>query len=732
MAAIPTILKGDDSGAITINIASGRTYTGATLVVAYQGVTRSFTNLTPGGTVSLTFTHDETAGFALKTAPILMRLIGQYGAEETVENADARIRVTDCLAEVNAGGSFIVQPGGTMVDPTKVPITEVGDVAARYTLADLQAKVNQIVRVLAQRSLLALGGVALLAWSAFGALDVQTARLDSLYNDALVVTNVSGSSGITANDATNIANYRVEEKVATWALKPNPEPVTDLSPAINYTTAVSNDMVTADADRYTKSEADGRFVASAGGKVAFANVTNKYGNAVSGSDIKLIEGSETSLATAISGKADAATTLSGYGITDAKIVDSMKIKLGSDEITPMVANGGIYAPNIEFIGKVTMSGNTDVYGSLKRENAEIVYGISTNGENYLHADVNLAPFGDGILSQARADSQSMVGGISNKLEYIEGYMAGQRVRISVTNYYGNTSGDLPRLRIEEFITATNVVDGVDVETNYWQMVWDENNKYQQFYTNTTIAVSGMTNDLYQTYYALLQERVNTKAPRAWGTLTSAGEAAPVGTVWHTEPNTVFAGGTEYAHAMVGTGVIGVLTSRGAAIYTDGEIGRFHFTTDDKTHYFGMNIASRYELGCDTDGITVTQVGGNNMVELLYNVTMSGKPILYYKPTLTNAWSQITDSTGAAVPGAPVYASWEQSPPAGSEICNINAGTGLSGFLKAGIEYDGSSKFETNMMADLAGGIIATNQTTNQMQPVEPYISNGQVLWRIKQ
>jgi len=37
-----------------------------------------------------------------------------------------------------------------------------------------------------------------------------------------------------------------------------------------------------------------------------------------------------------------------------------------------------------------------------------------------------------------------------------------------------------------------------------------------------------------------------------------------------------------------------------------------------------------------------------------------------------------------------------------------------------------------MMADLAGGIVATNQTSGQSQPVEPYITNGSVMWRVKQ
>jgi len=126
--------------------------------------------------------------------------------------------------------------------------------------------------------------------------------------------------------------------------------------------------------------------------------------------------------------------------------------------------------------------------------------------------------------------------------------------------------------------------------------------------------------------------------------------------------------------------------------------------------------------------------GDNLVQLTYNITMTGKPLLYYKTNLTDSveWEQITDSSGNPVTGASVAASWDQNPPTGSEICCINGGASLSGYFCAMIEHVGTSKFETNMMADLAGGIVATNQTNNQMQPVEPYIVNGQVLWRVKQ
>ena len=179
--AIPAILKGDDSGDVTITLADGHNYEGATLVVVFNGVTREFANLTAGGEVSLAFTADETAGMPLGTGLVLMRLIGPTGAVETVGNADARIKVTDCVAEVNAGDSFAVTPGVS-------PLADVEGLGTRYTGDQLRAKINEVIAKLG-------GAVAALLLCALpclgGALDVQTAPFGTVYSDAPVVTNVN-------------------------------------------------------------------------------------------------------------------------------------------------------------------------------------------------------------------------------------------------------------------------------------------------------------------------------------------------------------------------------------------------------------------------------------------------------------------------------------------------------------------------------------------------------------
>ena len=113
---IPTILKGDDAGAITLSLDSSHNYTNAVLAVAYQGVVKTFAGLSAGGTVSLVYNHVETAAFRLGCYPMEARLIGAGGSVETVSNAEWRIKVTDIVSEVNCGGSFAVVPGAASVE----------------------------------------------------------------------------------------------------------------------------------------------------------------------------------------------------------------------------------------------------------------------------------------------------------------------------------------------------------------------------------------------------------------------------------------------------------------------------------------------------------------------------------------------------------------------------------------------------------------------------------------
>lgn len=207
--AIPVILKGDDSGGVTITLAEGHSYAGATLVVVYNGVTREFSGLAAGGTVSLAFTAAETARMPLGTAMVNMRLVGPTGAVETVGNADARIKVTDCVAEVNAGGSFAVTPGGN-------PLDGVEGLGTRYTGDQLRAKINEVIAKLGGT----VAALLLCALPCLGGVTVQTAPLGGIYSDEPVVTNVTVDVSDKA-DSTNVyTKAEVDARIIELAQTP--------------------------------------------------------------------------------------------------------------------------------------------------------------------------------------------------------------------------------------------------------------------------------------------------------------------------------------------------------------------------------------------------------------------------------------------------------------------------------------------------------------------------------
>ena len=218
--AIPVILQGDSSGEVTISLAQGHNYEGATLVVVFNGVSRQYTNLTAGGSVVLAFTADETAGMPLGTALVNMRLVGANGGVETVGNADARIKVTDCVAEVNAGGSFAVTPGGN-------PLDGVEGLGTRYTGDQLRAKINEVIAKLGGT----VAALLLCALPCLGGVTVQTAPLGGIYSDEPVVTNVVVDMSDKA-DATNVYT-----KAETDAKIVELSPPVDLTGATNYTDA---------------------------------------------------------------------------------------------------------------------------------------------------------------------------------------------------------------------------------------------------------------------------------------------------------------------------------------------------------------------------------------------------------------------------------------------------------------------------------------------------------------
>lgn len=297
--------------------------------------------------------------------------------------------------------------------------------------------------------------------------------------------------------------------------------------------------------------------------------------------------------------------------------------------------------------------------------------------------------------------------LANIVNSWEGYWSGTNVMFEVTNYFGNTTGELPRLRIRE------LRDGA------WTNVWDEAHKFD-------VCKDEILREVAASNATVLAAVADGYAPKAWGAYTDKGETNVVGnSVWMTSPETYFAGGTEYQRVAVGAGAICVLTDNGAGAYTAGEAGTFRFQDEGGTNYFGFAKSDSYTIGCRTDGIAVE----GNLVTLRYDVIMGGTdvPVVYWRLALdAGAWVQLNNSDGTACAGAPYSVTWYTS--GGSYYAAINCGSNGSGFFKAETSVAGDVVFETNMKVRLGGGIECTNTQTGVMGVIRPTFNGSSVNW----
>ena len=293
----------------------------------------------------------------------------------------------------------------------------------------------------------------------------------------------------------------------------------------------------------------------------------------------------------------------------------------------------------------------------------------------------------------------------------ENFLDGSNVVFSITNYLsGSYNLDAAKLRI------------LELREGEYHEVFNSRDEIllhiENFRTNDFRVA---TNELV----GAVNEAIGGKADRDWGKYTSAGGDAPANTVYMTAPNTVFAGGLEYERVAVGEGTICVLTTRGAPTWTQGDEGTFKFQDDGGTNYFGFAKTDSYTIGANTDGITVQ--GG--MVTMNYNITMSGRPCVWYKSSLSSgAWEQLNLPDGSPVAGASHAVTWEANPDPGTQVCYINVGNQPSGFFKATVEVTGEAKFMTNMPADMSGGIVCPNTATGVSGVIKPTFDGTSVIW----
>ena len=732
-------IKKDDTVIVTSGTSAGKTG-----VVEYQGARRAGSGVVAGGSVAFSFTARETAAMSLGVYPVRVWIEGPGGVVTTAHNAKVRICVSDNPDDVHGGGAIYLDVIGSLHDIEGLP--------ARYTDEDLKAKVDEIIRRLG-------GTVAALLVCALPALGagvtVLTAPKGAIYNDQPVVTNIIADiPEVDMSAVTNIAQEAAtaaQERAASDAKANTTAATNALSAALTAAIPTDNAQLANGAGYVTKAVTNGLLktesdptvpawakAASAPLPPDYATVSNKAMSALQdyietdpyvpawareATKPTYTTNEISGLSAALNGKLDkTGGTITGdvevvgrFVVTTPEMDDQITIRDFAGTPGIQVSHRGSY----QFPGKAGLQ-TFAMLSDLEGVQADL-----TDATNY--TDAVAAEIRDDIpnvptwarqstkptytASEVGAYSASDGSSLEGIVNAWEGYWGGTNVIFEVTNYFGNTSGEAPRLRVKEFRDGS------------WRTVWDEDDKFHicetNLMTNVVGFVTGEVNDL--------KEYAQTNyAPMAWGAVTDKGNPNPVtNTVWMTSPETYFAGGTEYQRVAVGSGSICVLVDNGALTKTAGEPGTFRFQDDGGTNYFGFAKSDSYTIGCRTDGITVN----GNLVTLRYDVIMAGTdvPIVYWRLSLTEgSWVQLNNSDGTATQDAPYTVTWYQS--GGSYYAAINCGMNPSGFFRAETEVAGEVVFETNMKIRADGGIECRNTANSKIGVIRPTYNGSAVNW----
>lgn len=269
-------------------------------------------------------------------------------------------------------------------------------------------------------------------------------------------------------------------------------------------------------------------------------------------------------------------------------------------------------------------------------------------------------------------------------------LMGSNVVAEVTNYNSRTRS--PQLRLLQ----------LDADTKEYFPVWTETN-----------GLARTLNESRHFIDAAIAELDARKADRAWSHHTSGiGADAPAGVTWISTPETVVAGGYEYAKYVTTHGEVWVLTSNGLGLGADTN-AYFCVKAGDGETLFSIEKTDARLVGVDADGISVS--GG--VVTIPLGVVSQDPPVCYAANSLVNAvWADLSEV------GLPAWVeSATVSGEPGAWVWRIET-TAPSAFFQFRVLQLGATVIRNNAQTDLSAGILIDGTR------YYPHDQNGTLIW----